>query len=298
MRYLMDPDSFSMRATEMAGPLCVWGIVTLIGCIVIWRMRIQVRLVFFIGYVVLSSAALGLYQRFTAYGEEVNWSSSGVLWGQTGQTAEQWAVTVNLINSPEFQFECGRHLAPPERLEQLYDCCARWEMTKESQDDEYSSWPLFVEAMKLTQAEKRVLLRWVALWKNEADHVAAFRAMECSKALKPNISSSIPLWTTSGAESSTSFDYPPNSSYVRRRMEEMITENRSIGISSYCERQLKAARALDRRVGLQPKADPDGEDTSAPVEVESNADAPKPEKKEPKPTAPKAEEAKGAEDKK
>jgi hypothetical protein len=266
VRYLMDPDSFSMRATEMAGPLCVWGAVTLIGCIVIWRMRIQVRVGFFIVYVVLSSAALGLYQRMTAYGEEVNWSSSGVIWGQTGQTAGQWAETVALINSLEFVLECGRHLAPPERLEQLYNCCSRWEFKKRDDDDEYSSWPMYVEARGLTQAEKRVLLRWVTLWRNEADHAVAFRAMECSTALKPNISGSTPLWTTGGAENNTSFDCPPNSRYVRRRMAEMIEENRSVGISSYCERQLKAARALDRKVGLPPYPEPAGAPTPTGVE--------------------------------
>ena len=94
--------------------------------------------------------------------------------------------------------------------------------------------------------------RWFNVWNCEADHAGFMLFALSQPKMTASVSEIQSLWTTSGTEESTSFDYPPCTSYVRDMMRKYMEIGKHLGLIQYCRRQLNKANDADRNTGLNP----------------------------------------------
>jgi hypothetical protein len=254
MNYPFDPDATFANWHAYLWPVGIWLAITSVLLVVIVRRRIQVGLTAFLLYITLSGTVVGLSCRWQLHGHTAERNTSGSLFGERAFESGQGEALLQHVNGTPFKLECGRHLAPRDRLISLLDRTEPWELRriKSAEDELFAGWEAVARADDLTEAEKRLMERWFNVWNCEADHAGFMLFALSQPKMTASVNETQALWTTSGNEESTSFDYPPCSSYVRDMMRKYTEVGRHLGLIEYCRKQLNAANDADRSTGLDP----------------------------------------------
>ena len=218
------------------------------GLIVLtWRRRWQFSLKWLFVYTALWAIVIPVVDRFV-FRPRGGWMQlDGILEWHLVAPADREEF-IELVTSNSFKLDCARHLAPRRTLDRLLRMPHQWELEEEEAGGQ--GWAEF-RVGGLTRSEAELMHRWRYVWESETHHAAILSYfLYANEGRMGGLYEDIPRW--SPTVQGVSFDYSPRTDFVRHGMLELIGKHPDRGVRAYCLRQLRAARALDERVGFAP----------------------------------------------
>lgn len=253
MNYPTFYDTAQASSLGYVVPVIAWIVLTGAVFSTIKLFGIRVRLAGFLLSIVVSGGLVGWFVHSRTH-KDSSYRDIRTSFNEWSIPRKDHSEFLAMVNGGDFKVECGRHLAPADRLRGLLARSKQWELQFENSSAYSKHAPIRyrMEATGLTAQERVLFDPWFSAWRQEVEWaamIALWRAHH--RAVIVGRAQAQPYLDSKGPLGSIIY-HAPSSRYVRQGLLSISKDNTNAHTRAFCLIQIKAAREADKRVGLPP----------------------------------------------